>query len=158
MGSVAISGTDFIDPSGGFVGFMTDTMLANSYAISAVAGADTFIGGFVGLSADNGITASYWDQQTSGQSDGGAGSGAGLLGRNTADLQSPTAPNASSPEVYTGWSTDNWNFGTATEYPILRHTQNPHLNGTQTCDVSGLPDCGDLIEMHNSVMAYRMCS
>ena len=147
MGSVAATGMDYIIPGGGLVGSMTNTTLANSYAISAVAGAGTFIGGFVGLSVDSGITASYWDLQTSGQSDGGAGSGAGLLGLNTADLQSPTAPNASSPEVYTGWSTDNWNFGTATEYPILRHTQNPHLNGTQTCDVSGLPDCGSLIEM-----------
>ena len=142
MSSYATGSVSGDENVGGLAGGSRVGTITNSYATGSVSG-DENVGGLVGESRDT-ITNSYWDINTSGItiSDGGTG-------RTTVALQSPTAPNASSPEVYTGWSTDNWNFGTATEYPILKYADNSNT-GSNECRSAGdttadLPICGSLL-------------
>ena len=102
--------------SGGLVGLNRGSII-NSYATGVVDG-DSFIGGLVGQ--DYGRTiASYWDTQTSEQI-----SSRGGVAKTTAELQSPTA----SVGIYSGWSSNNWDFGDSDDYPVLRYANGGNLN------------------------------
>ena len=131
---------------GGFIGNLVqpnnaNVLIADSYSIGSVSASGSNIGGFLGNSNTDGrVQNSYWDTQTSGLSNSARGSGL-----NTQQMQSPTAP---SPTRYTGWSTDNWDFGTNRQYPRLRYARNPDSSGRRTCSDAGgdgLPVCGSLI-------------
>ena len=113
----SVAGSD--DYIGGLVGFMGvsaeyTTDITASYAIGRVSttGDTSQIGGLVGARDSGNVTASYWNTQTTGQdsSHGGAG-------KTTAELQSPT----SAAGIYASWSADYWDFGTAKQYPVLKH-------------------------------------
>ena len=54
---------------------------------------------------------SYWDNQTSGQL-----VSAGGEGKTTAELQNPTDDTG----IFEGWDPVWWDFGTASQYPVLR--------------------------------------
>ncbi len=133
--------------------------ILNSYAIGRVAGTQ-YVGGLVGsnvcvnldypsdcsrhsISAGT-ITASYWDSNTSGQTRNNGG-----ISLNTSQLITPTAPNAVSPNRYSGWDLANWHFGNNKQYPAVRyagHCENisnndPNLNQNDLEQ----PDCGDLL-------------
>ena len=80
------------------------------------------VGGLVGSNfADRGTGAdSYWDTQTSGQSESAGGEG-----KTTSELQSPTGYTG----IYENWNVDLdedgvgddlWDFGNASQYPTLR--------------------------------------
>ena len=110
-----------------------------SYATGSVSGTRN-VGGLIGLRAPIRdavsritVNSSYWDTQTSGQTGGvGSGDSAGVRGRTTAQLQSPTGYTG----IYSTWDvdldnadgdnnsatgTDNfWDFGTSSQYPALR--------------------------------------
>ncbi len=118
----AVNGTDYV---GGLVGFNRGE-IASSYATGAVSGTD-YVGGLVGDISivwwwlGRTVTASYWDTLTSGleRSDGGTG-------KKTFELRSPTTYTG----IYAAWNVDvdgdraadaPWDFGTETQYPILRH-------------------------------------
>ena len=95
---------------------------------------DAFIGGFVGKNDEaNGISSSYWNTETSGQSAGvGEGPNTGVEGKTTAELQEPTDYTG----IYADWLTDFdnadedfdettgvddvWDFGTSSQYPELK--------------------------------------
>ena len=72
--------------------------------------------------ADRGTTRdSYWDTQTSGQSESAGGEG-----KTTSELQSPTGYT----DIYANWNLDLdedgigddlWDFGDSSQYPTLRH-------------------------------------
>ena len=129
---------------GGLVGLCnTDCIIANTYAVGTVIGTST-VGGLVG-DHDGLVIASYWNTQTSGQS-------ASVVGdsKTTAELQSPTAPGATAMATYYGWSADIWDFGNATEYPLLHvSVADPDTDGDVVLDVTDIDDDNDgLIEIH----------
>ena len=117
-------GTD----TGGLVGSNFGGRIIASYSIGSVSdynGASSFVdvGGLVGSNfADQGTTRdSYWDTQTSSQSESAGGEG-----KTTSELQSPTGYTG----IYENWNVDLdengvgddlWDFGDASQYPTLRH-------------------------------------
>ena len=105
--------------TGGLVGLQNSgaTSITNSYSTAAVSAAPSSlrVGGLVGRSNGGTVTANYWDTQTSDQSSSPAGTG-----KTTAELQSPTAPGATATDTYHGWSADVWDFGTSSQYPVLK--------------------------------------
>ena len=114
--------------TGGLVGSNFSGTIIASYSIGSVSdynGASSFadVGGLVGSNfADRGTTRdSYWDTQTSGQSESAGGEG-----KTTSELQSPTGYTG----IYENWDLDLdedgvgddlWDFGDASQYPSLRH-------------------------------------
>ena len=59
------------------------------------------------------VTESYWDTGTTGVS----AATTSTAGKTTVALQSPTT----SAGIYAGWSADQWDFGTARDYPAVKH-------------------------------------
>ena len=95
------------------------------YSLGAPSGTATGgtanVGGFAGSNAGT-VTSSYWATTTSGVADD-AGS-ASPEGKTTSDLQAPTTETG----IYASWdvdvdgdgtSDDPWDFGTASQYPVL---------------------------------------
>ena len=122
---------------GGLVGWNWHSSIKNSYATGKVSG-DISVGGLVGDSTDGTITASYWDTETSEQTSGADG-----MGKTTVELKSLTP----STEIYSGWSTDNWYFGTSQQYPDLKYAKGPDVNNPACSEQAGtdLPVCGSLL-------------
>ena len=150
INSYAIGSATGSSSVGGLVGLCnTNCIIANTYATGTVIGTST-VGGLVG-DHDGLVIASYWDTQTSGQS-----ASAGGDPKTTAELQSPTAPGATAMATYYGWSADDWDFGNATEYPLLRvlrvlrvSVADPDRDGDLVLDVTDIDDDNDgLIEIH----------
>ena len=114
--------------TGGLVGSNFVGTIIASYSIGSVSDYDGVggfveVGGLVGSNlADRGTARdSYWDTQTSGQSES-----AGGKGKTTSELQSPTGYTG----IYENWNVDLdddgvgddlWDFGNASQYPTLRH-------------------------------------
>ena len=94
-------------------------------ASTATGDGTTGVGGLVASKKTRGATTnSYWDTQTSGITSTGQGTG-----KTTSELQTPTAY-GSSPSIYAAWNLnldgvgggdDPWDFGTAYQYPTLKH-------------------------------------
>ena len=78
-----------------------------------VSGSDAtaYIGGLAGYSEGN-TSASYWNTQTTGQA-----YSAGGIGKTTGELQSPT----DNIGIYGEWNPDYWDFGTSSQYPVLKY-------------------------------------
>ncbi len=119
---------------GGLVGFLDGSTVDNSYSFSLVDDNNTATdpGGLIGeiyeYDSDPYVTNSYWNSDTTGQTDGvgsfgGSGDGAeeGVKERTTDQLQTPTEPDTEvdGDMVYEGWSDTIWNFRTSTDYPKL---------------------------------------
>ena len=107
---------------GGLVGFNQDGTISNSYATGSVTGTGDNVGGLVGRLFSGTITASYYNRETTGQIDTGKGEG-----KTTAALLTPTGYMG----IYDSWdddSTDDWDFGTNEQYPVLKIDVNG--NGT----------------------------
>ena len=122
-GAVAagITASPWLESSaGGLVGMGWFGEVEASYATGRVSGPGRNVGGLVGNAfRRHEVAASYWDTETSGVSVSGGGSG-----RRTSALQGPTG--YSGP--YAAWDVDvdgdggldaPWDFGTASEYPVL---------------------------------------
>ena len=112
-------GTD----TGGLVGNNFGGTIIASYSIGRVASDYSDVGGLVGSNfVDRGTARdSYWNSQTSGQSESAGGEG-----KTTSELQSPTGYTG----IYENWNVDLdedgvgddlWDFGNARQYPTLRH-------------------------------------
>ena len=100
---------------GGLVGKNGSGSITTSYASGRVlppAGA-FYVGGLVGYNDSGEIANSYWDTETSEQS-----SSYGGVGKTTLDLQSP----ASATGIYAEWNPDYWDFGTSSQYPVLKYS------------------------------------
>ncbi len=107
---------------GGLVGSVASNsgIIENSFSFGVVTGG-SFIGGLTG--ADLGTTTyAYWDTSSSEQSASESGTG-----YTTSELQAPTTNDG----IYASWSTDYWDFGTATQYPALT------INGVTYHDSDG---------------------
>ena len=109
--------------TGGLVGSNFSGTIIASYSIGSVSNDFGDVGGLVGsIFADRGTTRdSYWDTQTSSQSESAGGEG-----KTTSELQSPTGYTG----IYENWNLDLaedgvgddlWDFGDASQYPRLRH-------------------------------------
>ncbi|MBC6414453.1 MAG: cadherin-like beta sandwich domain-containing protein, partial [Chromatiales bacterium] len=132
---------------GGLVGVNTDGgSITNSYARGDVDGSEN-VGGLVGLNSGGNITNSYATGDVTGQYRVG-----GLVGLNnggsitnsspqsTAALQAPTTATG----IYSQWSTANWNFGSALQYPTLKYAAGSDPNNP-ACGTAGQPSCGALL-------------
>ena len=115
-GSYATSRVSGDKSVGGLVGInYNDSTTTGSYAIGSVT-ASSNVGGLVGNIYASGvvISASYWDTQTTGQTSS-AGS-EDSAGKTTGELQTPTSASG----IYATWDTDVWDFGTSSQYPVLK--------------------------------------
>ena len=100
-------------------------IISNSFTNGRVVGSGEDIGGLIGWNyahrTRNTTTVqvihSYWDSEAGeiSTSDGGSA-------RTTEQLKSPTAPGALG-ETFERWRTDDWDFGTNKQYPILKHAE-----------------------------------
>ena len=105
----SVTGTNRI---GGLVGEVGGGSISDSYATGLVTGVNQ-VGGLVGVISGT-ITASYYNSETTGQSDMGKGEG-----KTTAELLAPTGYTG----IYATWGgggTDDWDFGTNGQYPVLK--------------------------------------
>ena len=147
--TASVSGTRTL---GGLIGYRsTGGTTANSYSTGAV-GSGSNTGGFQGdyVSA-HGVTASYYDNQTSGKTTSNGGSG-----QSTAALKTPTGYTG----IYSAWNAnidgvtgnDNpWDFGTASQYPVLRyggHFLYKQGRGDYDADNDGLIDIANLAQLN----------
>ena len=100
----------YYDGAGGLVGDNQGT-ITMSFATGRVSGAGrTSVGGLAGQTSDT-ASLSYWDTQTTGQTRSSGG-----VGRPTVQLQSPTGNTG----IYANWNPNWWDFGTASQYPVLK--------------------------------------
>ena len=129
--SLSISGS----VTGGLAGFNIGS-IRNSYAIGELKNGGATEGSLVGVNAGGRIIASYWNTDTiaTGRNNG--------RGQTTAQLQLAT-PTIPANSIYKDWDTDDWDFGTSKQYPILKHTT--ATGSVLRCGLLGLPRCGDLI-------------
>ena len=103
----AVSGTG--NKRGALVGRLTSTAtITSSYATGVVSGGGTQVGGLTGDSRGT-VTSSYWESSTdvAGDSD------------KTAD-QLKSLPVEDAADLFDVWSTNDWDFGKASQYPALR--------------------------------------
>ena len=104
----ATGAVDGVENTGGLIGQNTGSV-TNSYATGAVDGYENN-GGLVGLNSGH-VANSYWDTEVS-----GILISAGGTSKTTVELQSPTTATG----IYSEWSTDDWYFGSASRYPVLK--------------------------------------
>ena len=97
---------------GGLVGYNEYASIAAAYATGTVSRGDGYSsGGLVNADYGNKTHHSYWDTETSHHTWSDAG-----LGRTTAQLQTPT----SNTGIYSQWDPNQWDFGTSSQYPVLK--------------------------------------
>ena len=101
---------------GGLVGNNRGS-ITNSYATGLVSGRQS-VGGLVGRNRRGTITGSYWNINIS-----GIRISAGGMGITTEALQLPVTATG----IYINWSSKNWDFGTRSQYPVLKHTNSNAL-------------------------------
>ena len=113
--------------AGGLVGRQIENVTASFSTGAATATGDGTLsaGGLVGAKTGGTTTYSYWDTEASGIAATGEGTG-----KTTSQLKTPTAYGTGANDIYKDWNLnldgvagndDPWNFGTATEYPVLKH-------------------------------------
>ena len=101
---------------GGLVGQVhSRSTITGSYAIGSVT-ASSNVGGLVGNIYASGvvISTSYWDTQTTGQTSSAVSEDS--AGKTTGELQTPTSASG----IYATWDPDVWDFGTSSQYPVLK--------------------------------------
>ena len=109
---------------GGLVG-SNKGIVSDSFANGRVVARGEHSGGLIGWSyahQNRNTTAvrvihSYWDSEATKISLSAGGSL-----RTTAQLKSPTAPGLLG-ETFEIWDTNDWDFGTSEQHPILRHSE-----------------------------------
>ena len=110
--------------------------IMNSYALGEVSGG----GGLVGLNEGGGVSASYWDTDTSGKMTSNGGEG-----KTTQQLQEPTTATG----IYASWSTANWDFGNESRYPVLRYGRGMnvrHATCQERSSAGTQKVCGEVIQ------------
>ena len=110
----AVSGTGDGDVRrAGLVGYNIVGIIQDCYATGAVSGTGN-TRGLVGKNLYGSVRNSFWDNEATGQRTSSAASSAD--GLSTIEFQELTAS-------VLGWSINNWNFGTTSQYPALRKYQ-----------------------------------
>ena len=105
--------------AGGFIGqLINNSIHLNNFSTGLVVreSGTIRVGGYAPIISSGTITNSYYDSETSGQSDTGKG-----LPRTTAQMKQGTADSTINGEaMYTGWDDTIWNFRTNLKYPKIR--------------------------------------
>jgi len=124
-----VSGSNYI---GGLVGNNQRTGISPNYRYSVIDKCYSIGeiigdgGGLLGRSTSFSVYDSYWDLNTSGKDDSDFGEG-----RTTKQLQAGTPgdildedgnPDSDGDEMFEGWDSDIWDFGSSGEYPSLKGT------------------------------------
>ena len=106
--SGSVSGRDYI---GGLAGYNSrhGGSIKKSFSIVSVSTSSASVGGLVG-GGGGVVENSYWNLESSGQTNTGSGI------RKTGSQLKSGLP---SRDIFTGWSTAIWNFGTISDYPQL---------------------------------------
>ena len=155
------------DAAGGLLGKLlgnaaTPADVTTSYARGTVTSGrgGSHIGGLIGRTEGSNyrVTASYWDTTTSSLSSSAGGSG--VVGRTTAQLQSPTGYGATTSDTFYGWnidvdgvtgSDDPWDFGSSSQYPALKYGGHNLVVQGRTVDYDvdddGLIDISNLAQL-----------
>ena len=113
--------------AGGLVGVQHANITASFSTGAATATGDNTptAGGLVGNRTSGATTNSYWDTATSGITATGQGTG-----KTTSELQTPQAYGTGNTDIYKNWNLnlhgvsggdDPWDFGTASQYPVLKY-------------------------------------
>lgn len=105
-GNVVSSSSDI----GGLVGEFRGT-LVSSYSTGSVVGSST-VGGLIGRNLGSIASSNYWNTQTS-----NLATSSGGTGLTTSEFQGQT----SNDGIYITWSSDAWDFGTSSQYPVLKN-------------------------------------
>ena len=126
-----VSGRSYV---GGLIGSNSGShFVAAIYATGPVSGISN-VGGLIGSNYGT-VTGGFWDTHTSGLTTGvGTGGSAGVVGKNTAELQSPIGSGYTG--IYSAWAIDFdnadqdfdpmtgvdnfWDFGSSSQYPVLK--------------------------------------
>ena len=127
---------------GGLIG-SNEGVVSDSFANGRVVASGEPAGGLIGWNyayqTRNAVAVrvihSYWDSEASEILLSAGGSP-----RTTVQLKSPTVPGLLG-ETFERWDTDDWEFGTSEQYPILRHSEGSnkgHLLPGQQSMLSGL--------------------
>ena len=128
--NISVSGSSYI---GGIVGCnFSSGKVITSYTVPRITRGSSNMGGILGFNSSSrgGVLNSYWDRDISGISNGEYG-----MGRTTAQLQSPTVATG----IYSGWSSEAWDFGTAEQYPTHQHRRGtPNQGGMSLGDASSI--------------------
>ncbi len=149
----AVGSVSGYEAVGGLIGHFyndSNSSVKNSYAVGKVTGSQ-YVGGLIANTVCSealginctGAVASYWNTDTTRQltSDGG-------IALTTEQMITPTAPNANNPSRYSGWTTTDWDFGNAHQYPAVRYAGYCETVGNNIYRNEGdikQPDCGDLL-------------
>ncbi len=134
---------------GGLIGFAENSLLQFSYTTSLVMGtSSTSVGGLIGNGSGGSVTASYWQNDDSELPDVARGNVTinGSAGRSATELKAPETNTG----IYSQWSTDDWDFGTRDEYPILGYGKGIRPIGDPQCaddpNTELLPDCALILD------------
>ena len=130
--------------AGGLVGQIQDTaVISNCYA-TGNASAPEFAGGLIGFYFAGTVSASYWNETTSGVNrkvgrtltTNFTGNTDEIIGLSTSEMEALTA-------ISTTWSTNDWDFGSISQYPALRSYEVDNnvppnqIQGKLLCDQPG---------------------
>ncbi len=146
----AVMGTSY--SVGGLIG-QTSGSVSNSYATGAVTGPGDEVGGLVGSSGSGSVGGKNYFVDASGGSNGiGSGSCSGTCTRKTAvDIAALSSTSVPVTAPVSDWLAENWNFGTATQFPAVLYSG----GGCETIATNDINsndgdaskvDCGDIIK------------
>ena len=116
-------------------------LIRNSYVRGSISAGGGTAGGLVAVGASGTIESSYWDSTVN------SGIAGDSMARTTADLRTPTNDNAAMG-IYADWNSDDWDFGTAMQYPLLRYTSPTDIAIAAVCDDdfnTAPPPCGSVL-------------
>ena len=124
-----VEGSDSSNNVGGLAGLNTlNATIRYSYATGKVSGSGSDVGGLVGRNNTSipasTINNSYW---LSGSASSGGTNVAANTEKTAIELTSPTAPGTNSGDIYHNWSTNDWDFGTSDQFPILKASDSDAL-------------------------------
>ncbi|MHC4460526.1 MAG: GLUG motif-containing protein [Planctomycetota bacterium] len=113
----ALGSVDGNDNVGGLVGELSDGLICNSYSAGHVSGTGDFVGGLVGKFEDledpPAVINSFWDVNTSGQTDSSGGTG-----KTTTEMMAE--------ETFVGWGCNGaWTINDQNDYPRLAWENKP---------------------------------
>ena len=148
--TVLSSGTNRL--AGGVVGNLVAGTVEAVYAAGSVSG-NTSKGGVTASSSGGTVTNSYYDSTAMGALSGGRGTA-----KTTSELQTPTAYGTGN-SIYANWNLnldgvtggdDPWDFGTASNYPVLKQA----ATGLDVRDIAGTSATLAIVN-HNGAWWYK---
>ena len=113
-------------------------LIRNSYVRGLISAGGGTAGGLFAVGATGTVEFSYWDSTVN------SAITTDSMAMTTAELQRPE----SARDIYKEWDGSDWDFGTRTNYPILRYTSPTDIAIAPVCDDdldTALPPCGSVL-------------